>query len=46
MSEFAGVGVTAGQTLWRIDGNQLLKTSIDGKFYQGNSYILLSTTVR
>ena len=44
-SEFAGAGKVAGLELWRIE--QMAPKKVDevkGKFYQGDSYILLSTT--
>lgn len=42
---FAGAGASAGLELWRIEQmNPVKMDTVDGKFYSGDSYILLSTS--
>ena len=44
-AEFAGAGKVAGLELWRIEKLTPKKVAdVKGKFYQGDSYILLCTT--
>ena len=49
MSEFAGSGTEAGLELWRIEKLKPVKLSTkeanSGRFYTGDSYILLATIV-
>eukprot|EP00752_Nemacystus_decipiens_P014256 g12677.t1 len=42
---FQGVGKAPGLTLWRIEKKQVVKQPVaDGKFHEGDCYILLATT--
>eukprot|EP00904_Undaria_pinnatifida_P007549 jgi/Undpi1/3924/HiC_scaffold_16.g07292.m1 len=42
---FIGAGKAAGLTLWRIENKQVVKQdAADGKFHEGDCYILLATT--
>jgi hypothetical protein len=43
---FSGAGAKAGLELWRIEKLAPAKVAeVKGKFYQGDSYILLCTTL-
>eukprot|EP00595_Chromulina_sp_UTEXLB2642_P000003 CAMPEP_0196761982 /NCGR_PEP_ID=MMETSP1095-20130614/1310_1 /TAXON_ID=96789 ORGANISM="Chromulina nebulosa, Strain UTEXLB2642" /NCGR_SAMPLE_ID=MMETSP1095 /ASSEMBLY_ACC=CAM_ASM_000446 /LENGTH=818 /DNA_ID=CAMNT_0042112171 /DNA_START=51 /DNA_END=2507 /DNA_ORIENTATION=+ len=41
---FIGAGKQLGLELWRIENLKPVKTEVTGKFYEGDSYILLSTS--
>lgn len=42
---FSGAGKVAGNELWRIEKMAPVRVAeVKGKFYQGDSYILLVTT--
>ena len=42
---FIGAGKQAGLELWRVESMEMKKIpEVNGKFYEGDSYILLSTT--
>ena len=45
---FVGAGTTAGLELWRIEKMKPVKVAgkVTGKFFSGDSYILLSTVER
>ncbi|CAM9791013.1 unnamed protein product, partial [Chrysoparadoxa australica] len=44
---FVGVGKEEGLTLWRIENKQVvLQSKVNGKFHEGDSYILLATIAR
>jgi hypothetical protein len=46
MAQFQGAGQAAGLELWRIEDFKPVKLpTVDGSFYKGDSYILLSTTL-
>ena len=45
-STFIGAGKVAGLELWRIEKMAPVRVpEVKGKFFQGDSYILLSTVV-